>query len=114
MARCGCRQEKQDTKSICLLWCHLSCLPDDFLGILRWVSGVLAAHRQARSLKLGAARADPTQVPPLVDSSGRTCSTPVHHAVPGHVPLTLIPVIAILGNKKMRKQDHFIERKIPA
>lgn len=38
MAWCGCWQEKQRPEPICWLWCHMSSLPNDFLGTLRRVS----------------------------------------------------------------------------
>lgn len=39
MAWCGCRQriEARTSLLVVVLWCHLSSLPDDFLGILRRV-----------------------------------------------------------------------------
>lgn len=77
MAWCGCWREKQRPEPICSLWCHLSSLPDDFLGILRWVSRGL--DRESAGMLCCVPRVTLTAGKlhaPIPLKSGKACSIP--------------------------------------
>lgn len=100
MAWCGCWREKQRPEPICSLWCHLSSLPDDFLGILRWVSRGLDRE------SAGMLCCVPRDLGSCMRRSRSSAGRHAVHRTPRYVIVTLIPVIPVLGNKSKGNKRH--------